>query len=144
MPHDTPAPRVEVYWNLHRSCWSVRRAGGRVLYHARAVTLDDVTWVVQPAGRARVLREGRKNVHAFARGTLTRVTPVGDAPFFAPLEGLITRPRAWSKVWRGVSYNPYKQATFTATRGEHLVPIARSGQALMHTRPDGRPDARAR
>jgi hypothetical protein len=117
----------------------VRLAGGRVLYHARAVTLADVTWVVQPAGRARV-----KNVHAFARGTLTRVTPIGDAPFFSPLEGLITRPRAWSKVWRGVSYNPYKQATFTATRGEHLVPIARSGQALMHTRPDGRPDARAR
>ena len=32
--------------------------------------MQDVTWVVQQGGRKRVLRKGKKNVHAFARGTL--------------------------------------------------------------------------
>jgi hypothetical protein len=117
MANDTSDPhiRVEVYWNLYKKCWSVRRAGGRVLYHARAVTLDDVTWVVQPGGRARVLREGKKNVHAFARGTLTRVMPIGAEPSLSPLEGHIYRPRARSRAWQAVSYNPFRLGMFIAT-----------------------------
>jgi len=63
--------RVEVYWNLHKKCWSVRHKG-KVIAHERAVDLIDVTWVVQPAGNARVRREKVKNVHAFARGTLAK------------------------------------------------------------------------
>lgn len=62
---------VKVYRNLHRSCYSVvDRSTGRVIAHADEVYLRDVSFVVRPGGRARVLREGRKNVHAFALGTL--------------------------------------------------------------------------
>jgi hypothetical protein len=60
--------KVEVYWNLHKKLYSVRHKG-RVIAHLPFVTLKDVRWVVQPAGRRRVRREKKKHVHAFARGT---------------------------------------------------------------------------
>ena len=63
--------RVEVYRNLHKKCFSVRKNGRVVDYRDddEQLSMEDVKFVVQPAGRARVLREGRKNVHAFIRGT---------------------------------------------------------------------------
>lgn len=62
-------PKVDVYFNLHRRLWSLRsRETGRVVGHARAViAAAPVSFVVQPAGRARAIREGQKNVHAFVR-----------------------------------------------------------------------------
>jgi hypothetical protein len=66
--------KVRCYWNLHRHCWSVQDARTRkVIGHAAKVLLRDVTFTVSAAGRERVLREGRKNVHAFACGTLAAV-----------------------------------------------------------------------
>lgn len=60
---------ADVYFNLHRKVWSVRnRSTGRVEHHWRCVAMLDVDFKVSAAGRARVLREGRKNVHAYARG----------------------------------------------------------------------------
>ena len=96
--------RVEVYRNLHKNCYSVRALTGenkgRVIDHVRSITLKDATFVVQPAGRDRVLREKRKNVHAFVRGYVTdesithgmrvRYDPYLNDAF------VITRPM-WSK-----------------------------------------------
>jgi hypothetical protein len=66
--------RVEVYYNLHKHVFSIRSMSGddrgRVIAHAKEVHLSDVGFVVQPAGRKRVLNEKRKNVHAFVRGFL--------------------------------------------------------------------------
>jgi len=62
--------QVDVYKNLHTGNWSVLdRKTGRVCKHLDRVSLRDVTFVVRPAGRERVRREGKKYVHAFARGT---------------------------------------------------------------------------
>ena len=67
---------VEVYRNLHKNCWSVRNnATGHVLWHVDEVLLEDVDLVVRPAGREKVLREKRKNVHAFAKGEVTAWVP---------------------------------------------------------------------
>lgn len=86
--------RVEVYYNLHRHCFSLRcKRSGLVVAHAPAVTLQGVALRVSQAGRARVLREGRKNVHALIEGTYT----AADAP-----QGM-----------RPLYYNPYKVSTFT-------------------------------
>jgi hypothetical protein len=67
--------RVEVYRNLHKNCYSVRALTGenkgRVIDHVQSITLTDAKFVVQPAGRDRVLREKRKNVHAFVRGHIS-------------------------------------------------------------------------
>ena len=89
--------RVEVYWNLHKKCWSVRHKG-KVIAHERLVDLIDVTWVVQPAGNARVRREKRKNVHAFARGTLAE-------------DGIIHIPGDMSDH-NQARYDPYEHTTF--------------------------------
>ena len=60
--------KVDVYWNLHKNTYSVRHKG-KVVSHVPCIRLANVQWIVQPAGRQRVLRDRRKNVHAFARGT---------------------------------------------------------------------------
>ena len=64
--------RVEVYRNLHNGTHSIRRNGKVVkhLQHHQSIFLKDVKFAVQPAGREKVRREGRKNVHAFVRGTV--------------------------------------------------------------------------
>jgi hypothetical protein len=94
--------RVEVYWNLHRDLFSVRALSGpdkgRVVTHTRLIDLGDVTFVVQPAGRARVLAEGRKNVHAFVRGTV-----------LCSLDGV-------NADYSEVTYNPYKTDSFVARK----------------------------
>ena len=68
-PIDYSAP-VKVYWNLHRYCYSIQQRG-LVVAHAQDVTLQNAAFKVSEAGRQRVLREGRKNVHAFVTGYLT-------------------------------------------------------------------------
>lgn len=62
-----------VYRNLHRRTFSIQgfvsaKRGWRVIGHGDNFLLRDVTFKVSEAGRQRVLREGRKNVHAFAHG----------------------------------------------------------------------------
>lgn len=113
-----PAPRVEVYWNLHKLCWSIRHKG-RIIAHAGEVTLDNVDWVVQPAGRKRVLRERRKNVHAFARGTLVAYCPVGQ---------VLPEP---DRDWLPARYNPYHYTTFVVPHGGHERPLYHSACAWL-------------
>ena len=109
--------RVEVYWNLHQRLWSVRCVEtGRVINHSRYLRLEDVTWVVQPAGRARVLKQQRKNVHAFARGTLVQSTSTWSS--FTSWDGV-----------RSVTYNPYKHTSFVYCDDES--PIKQSICAVM-------------
>ena len=92
-----PDRKIEVYRNLHKKCWSVRQDGlGK--FHSQQVCLQNCKFAVQPAGRAKVLREKRKNVHAFIRGYLW--------------DGKISEDIANSNIWDNVSYNPYKSNTF--------------------------------
>jgi hypothetical protein len=103
--------RVEVYWNLHKHVWSVRSCKtGRVIAHAERVVLRDVSWTVQPAGNRRVRETGRKNVHAFGRGTLAALDGVMWQRLDVPV------PKAIDAGARGrlepVRYNPYIHTTF--------------------------------
>jgi len=93
--------RVEIYFNLHKKVFSMRHKG-KVIAHVCNAMLKHVTYVVQPAGRAKVLREGKKNVHAFARGELIERIPLFN--------------------YRGnvAKYNPYKAATFVDIDDEPL------------------------
>lgn len=69
--------RVQVYRNLHKGCYSVRcKKSGRVIYHTDKIYLQDVTFKVSESGRQRVLREKRKNVHAFVEGVWLPMLPV--------------------------------------------------------------------
>lgn len=95
--------KVFVYYNLHKHCWSVKALAGenkgRVIHHAAVVTLRDVVGKVSEAGRQRVLKEKKKNVHAGIVGTLVSV----DIP--PPLE-MMNIPM------RELTYNPYKYRSF--------------------------------
>ena len=101
--------RVEVYWNLHKKCYSVRHKG-KVIDHVPYVVLRDVKWVVQPAGRRRVLRERKKNVHAFARGTWLRGNDELD---------LSNRKLGLTKR-QPVKYNPYQHRSFVLRQAEDI------------------------
>ena len=58
---------VYVYRNLHKKCWSIKQ-NNIVIAHCTNITLYKVTTKVSDAGRAKVLLERKKNVHAFIRG----------------------------------------------------------------------------
>lgn len=90
--------RVEAYRNLHNNSLSVRRMGkgGKVFTRPAMACLTDVTFAVQPAGREKVLRERKKNVHAFVRGEFV--------PEPAPFDP--------SLPWREARYNPYESDQF--------------------------------
>ena len=85
--------KVEVYFNLHKKCWSIRQSGASVI-HADFVEIKEPQFVVQQGGNARVRREKRKNVHAFVRGYLTE------------------RVGIYPKNQKLVTYNPYKHTSF--------------------------------
>lgn len=92
--------RVEVYRNLHNGLMSVRECHGIVLTHEREVFVRNANFVVQPAGREKVIRERRKNVHAFVRGELHGFH-----------RGMLLGFDDW-QGWSKATYNPYKSATF--------------------------------
>ena len=47
--------KVEVYFNLHKKCWSVRQSG-RPVIHTDFIEIKDPQFVVQQGGNARVRR----------------------------------------------------------------------------------------
>ena len=100
--------KVFVYWNLHKQVWSVKalegKDKGRVIYHAQNVTLSDCTFKVSEAGRQRVLREKRKNVHAGVVGQL----------------GRINIPLSYMPQMTAVTYNPYKYETFVRKNNDFM------------------------
>jgi hypothetical protein len=98
--------RIEVYRNLHNDTFSIRR-NGKVVKHLanwQSIFLKDVKFAVQPAGREKVRREGKKNVHAFIRGT-----------YLAPSTFPHTTSEFKAKCTDWVTYNPYQNDHFTAT-----------------------------
>jgi hypothetical protein len=105
--------RVFVYFNLHRKCFSIKALEGpkkgRVVAHRNDVLLFDGTFKVSEAGRQRVLRERKKNVHA---GVVGEWDETGT--------DLISIDRV-TTIGRPVTYNPYKYSTFVYLYGEHPV-----------------------
>jgi hypothetical protein len=112
--------RVEVYKNLHNGLMSVREAHGLVLTHEDVVFVRDARFVVQPKGRERVLREKRKNVHAFVRGTLAGFSP-GTLEGFDDYES-----------WNKARYNPYEGPTFVDS--DSLAPLECADKVVVTTR----------
>lgn len=108
--------RVFVYFNLHRQCLSVKAlegpAKGRVILHAAGLRLTHVQFKVSAAGRARVLRERRKNVHAGVVGTLAEHWPEGAA---CPVADGVR-----------VTYDPYRYSSFVEAASEAPI-LAASG-----------------
>jgi hypothetical protein len=106
--------RVQVYYNLHKHCWSVKdKSTGRVILHTDSVVLENCKFIVREGGRQKVLREQRKNVHAFVEGDM--------------IQELIH-----SKNLKEVTYNPYKHDSFVEI--ENKKPIKNSDLVYMINR----------
>lgn len=116
---------VEVYYNLHKKCLSVRDTStGLVVKHTRALKIvggkgsydSNVRFKVSEKGRKRVLEERRKNVHAYVRG---KVTDLGK------VKSLEERKARKPKTLRQVTYNPYKYETFVDVKTGEPVYFAK-------------------
>ena len=90
--------KVYVYFNLHKECLSVKSLSGTckglVVLHTNTINLTDVTFKVSEAGRQRVLREQRKNVHAVVVGYIQGFESISSVGY------------------EQAYYNPYRTRTF--------------------------------
>ena len=106
--------KVFVYFNLHRKLFSVKALEGpmkgRVIAHRHALLINDATFKVSEAGRQRVIREQRKNVHAGVSGTW-------DDDYITFRHVMVNGS--------AIMYNPYKYSTFVHLYGEHSITSAR-------------------
>jgi hypothetical protein len=69
----------------------------KVIKHVDRIDLRDVRFKVSEAGRQRVLREKRKNVHAFIEGE--------ESSFYAYLDSKVTyNPYKYEKFYNGKKY----------------------------------------
>jgi hypothetical protein len=102
----------KVYFNLHKKCLSVQYKG-KVIDHAKSICLKDVEFKVSQAGRSRVLREKRKNVHAFVVGDISLNRP--------PMYYLNKYSEKYTEFERKVTYNPYKYNSFVYADTEEPI-----------------------
>ena len=121
-PRPSSAPvglRVFAYRNLHKGCWSLKAMEGphkgRVVAHCADVALAACELRVSEAGRQRVLRERRKNVHAGVVGHVLAAVP------------------QYQREGKPLRYNPYEGPTFTAegraVRAADVVHLGQRGVA---------------
>lgn len=112
--------RLYIYWNLHKKTWSVRQSG-KIVGHSDLIFLKDCRFLVGKAGRERVRREKKKNVHAGVSGYLAM-----NAEFH--------RQQVDRDCW--VTYNPYKHDTFIQRTGvcddKYPIPVTEAGWVKMY------------
>lgn len=93
----TDGLKVDVYWNFHKKRFSVksreRDSFGLVIAHCDQIYLRSAEFIVSQSGRKRVVRQRRKNVHAFIRGIWSTSPTRGEAE---------------------VRYDPYRHEQFMA------------------------------
>ena len=105
--------RVQVYFNLHKKVFSVKdKKTGLVIAHVNKIDLGDISFKVSQAGRNRVLKEKRKNVHAFVEGTILAYN-------------------TFCKDMQGITYNPYKNDSFVLKTSNKPVFYAHTCHMLV-------------
>lgn len=113
--------KVFVYFNLHKKCWSIKAQEGpyknRVIAHRDSLTLTNVVFKVSEAGRQRVIKEQRKNVHAGAVGHWLQ-TEFQQRVF-----------EHWEADARAITYNPYRCSSFVYS--DSREPISTADRAVF-------------
>lgn len=98
----TTMKKVRVYFNLHKHCYSVQDSStNKVIAHVDSINIVDAKFVVRDSGRQKVLREQRKNVHAFVVGYWKK----------SPCK----------KLKNKVRYNPYIRGDFFSEDGASII-----------------------
>ena len=113
--------RVAVYWNLHKDVYSIQSREtadyGKVIGHAESVAIALPKFVVRQAGRQQVLKEQKKNVHAFVVGYLT--------------ENLV-----FNEEGKRITYNPYKYNSFVIADTKEEIQDGAAARLSIH---EGKP-----
>lgn len=116
----TEGMRVRVHMNLRDKSFTVstyrKGIGWRKATPAQRVLLRDVEFKVSLAGKKRAMETGRRNVHAYAYGTLgswVDIFPKEDIPLFGSVQ---------------VRYNPFRDYTFVS---EHLETVREAEEVLF-------------
>ena len=102
--------QIRVYYNFHKKLFSVQEkvnGNWKVVEHTNEIFIRNATFKVSEAGRQRVLKEKKKNVHAFI---------IGERFPFIP-KSLVYRDE--------VSYNPYKNENFIITEEDQPLDWAK-------------------
>ncbi len=102
--------QVKCYWNSHDQCYSIQHKG-KVIGYSRNLILKDCGSHINEGGRQRVLREKKKDVHAYLTGYLN----VKDHLIIADKPWIAASLRA--EELKAISplqirYNPYKHSNF--------------------------------
>jgi hypothetical protein len=98
---------------------------GRVVAHAEKLQMEGVKFRVSEAGRRRVIRTGRKNVHAGAEGEITMAWGLVPASNDVALTSLGING-VWEKLHgRRVRYNPYECPLFTSGDSVYVTSASR-------------------
>lgn len=104
-----------VYFNLHKKVFSVKNCkSGLVVKHSDTVILTDCEFKVSQAGRNRVLKEKRKNVHAGVKGVVVA---------FDLADGR-------NECFVEVTYNPYLYDSFVIK--DTKEPVISAKYVIMH------------
>jgi hypothetical protein len=118
--------KIYVYRNLNQKCWSVKHRG-LVVAHTPTAFMWDVEFQVNEAGRQRVIREGVKNVHAYAVCELEDIFLPSEASLLSDaLEGSIfdcISPLGESLDLR-VRYEPKRRGSFLERDSGRNIKIA--------------------
>ena len=96
---------IKVYYNRHKRCLSIQEkvdGAWRVARHAEQCIVKNAKFKVSEAGRQRVLKEQRKNVHAVIVGEELNQISYSKVPNVS------------------VTYNPYKAKTFVDERNNPI------------------------
>ena len=116
----------KVYYNLHLHTysilgWDADKNGWRLKEYADNLVLLDVEFKVSESGRQRVIKEKRKNVHAFA--IAKKVYPIPFDRVTALME---------MRSYRSATYNPYLYDSFVdrATKEK----IKNSSHAVLYNK----------
>lgn len=108
--------RVRVYFNLHKKVFSVQdKKTRKVIGHTEHIVLENVKFIVSESGRQRVLREKKKNVHAF-------------------VEGEVNYMGKFDMMKSNVTYNPYKYSSFMMN-GEAVKETSRCYMQVDNKKP---------
>lgn len=92
----SPNKIVQVYRNLNNNSFSIRCSKSKlVLAHGNDFIIKNAFSKVSESGRQRVIKEGRKNVHAYVEGEIS--------------EDVVKDYEILDELY----YNPYGQANFT-------------------------------
>ncbi len=110
--------KVFIYKNLHKDCWSVKQ-DGLVKMHTTDLSLFDCSFRVNAKGRAKVLEEKRKNVHAGISGYIDLDWDEED----------ISREGQQTKL---AMYNPYKYKSFVRVEDD-TKPVFWASTARLST-----------